>query len=88
MDNSAEAALVKELDHGERLLWSGMPRQGIFFRPSDIFMVPFSLFWGGFAFFWEFTAMTSNKSQSFFPLFGIPFVLIGIYIIAGRFFCR
>jgi|SRR5208337_235727 len=86
MDNSAEAALVKELGHGERLLWSGRPRQGIFFRPSDIFVVPFSLFWGGFAFFWEYTAVTSNKSQFLFPLFGIPFVLIGIYIIAGRFF--
>jgi len=84
--NIAQAALVRELGVGERLLWSGMPRQGLLFRPGDALMVPFSLMWGGFAFFWEYTAVTSNKSPLFFMLFGIPFVLMGVYIVAGRFF--
>jgi hypothetical protein len=85
--------LSRELNSGERLLWSGRPRQGFFFRSSDVFAIPFSLLWGGFAFFWEFMVLSHwpkngapNAVEFIFPLFGLPFVLIGIYIIFGRFF--
>jgi hypothetical protein len=93
-DPSSEIA--SELSSGERLLWAGRPRQGVYFRPADAVMIPFSLLWGGFAIFWEFMAVTAVSSPRsgahphpaplVFPLFGIPFVLIGLYLIVGRFF--
>lgn len=83
-------AINSELTSSETLLWSGKPKQGIVFRLGDFFLIPFSLMWGGFALFWEFMALripqSGQRETLLFPLFGIPFVLIGLYIMIGRFF--
>ncbi len=73
------------LESGESLLWSGRPKQGIILRTGDTYAIPFSLMWAGFAFFWEFTVIQTN-APFFFKLWGIPFVLTGLYIVFGRFF--
>ena len=84
--------LQNELNGDESLLWAGKPNTSVIFHPSDWFMIPFSLLWGGFAIFWEggvtglFGLGNGNPSPSFFMLWGIPFVLIGQYLIWGRFF--
>ncbi len=84
MFQNAESEIRKEASKDEKILWTGTPSQGLIFRASDVFMVPFSLLWCGFAIFWEASVITGG-APFFFMLWGIPFVLVGLYIVFGRF---
>jgi hypothetical protein len=77
-------SIRSELAPGEQVLWSGQPRQGITLRASDALGIPFSLFFAGFSVFWLYTAARSGAPLPF-VLFGVPFVLIGAYLLVGRF---
>jgi hypothetical protein len=84
VDADLQSALRGYLHPAERLRWSGRPAQGLQFSARDIFLVPFSLFWGTFAIAWE-VAVVASGAPALFTLFGVPFMLIGVYLIAGRF---
>jgi len=89
-DAEAQNRVVGELESGERLLWSGRPNSRRWLYPQDAVLVPFSILWGGFAIFWEAAVLSSSGARDsvIFPLWGIPFVLIGLYLMVGRFFVR
>jgi hypothetical protein len=85
MNLEVERIIASELAAGERLLWSGQPRQGIRAEKGDCVAIPVSLMWCGFALFWEHTALT-KRAPSWFPLWGAAFVGFGLYLVFGRFF--
>ncbi len=72
------------LERNEKLLWTGKPKTGFAFRSTDIFMIPFSLLWLGFAIFWMGAAYILGAPW-YFVLFGAPFVVVGLYLLFGRF---
>jgi len=83
-----------ELLPGESIQWSGRPNAKVIFHPDDGLMIPFSLMWGGFAIFWLLAAsglwgIWSNHPDRSFQWFGViwgtPFVVVGQYLIWGRF---
>lgn len=84
MWDDPESVVEGELHEHEQLFWRGQPRRGIRLRPCDAFLIPFSLLWCGFAIFWEF-GVVSSGAPWFFVLWGIPFVLVGLYFVFGRF---
>jgi hypothetical protein len=86
------AQLQPELLAGESLLWSGQPLKKVIFHQRDLFAIPFSLLWGGFAIFWEWGVTDhfggsphGHPAPALFALWGIPFVVMGQYLIWGRF---
>src|SRR5512134_2579169 len=92
MDYRIRQAFQPYLLKGEEIRWSGQPDRGIIFSPVDIFLVPFSLIWGGMAIFAAVTTVLafyrlggSGISLAATLLFFIPFTLVGLYMIFGRF---
>lgn len=80
-----------ELAPGERILWAGQPLPGLRFTSADIFLIPFSFAWLGFSIFWTVMAFRITDGNApapvkiLFPLFGVPFILVGLYLAVGRF---
>ena len=85
MQYENERAIMPYLLPSESLAWTGRPATGLIFRKPDVFFIPFSLVWGGFACFWEYTVYRAGAPY-FFLLFGGFFVVIGLYLMFGRFF--
>lgn len=84
-----EAILRKEMRNGEHLLWQGrmMSRVGCSQMVIWLFAIPwtaFALFWTGMA--WAMTRGVDEGFMSYlFPLFGVPFILIGIGMLVSPF---
>jgi hypothetical protein len=78
-------SIATQLLDGERIAWAGGPGMGIRLQAADTFLIPFSLLWCGFAFFWEYSVVSIGHAPMFMRLWGIPFILVGLYFVVGRF---
>lgn len=73
----------------EALLWTGKPTKEIKLLPAEKFNMLFGIIWTIFSLFWITMATIGAMSASedsltislVFPLFGIPFLIVGIYFI-------
>lgn len=72
------------LEPGERILWSGKPRQGFLLRRSDVFFIPFSIVWAAIAVWMEYAPLTSPLplEEKFWSILSIA---VAAYILALRF---
>ncbi len=75
----------------ERILWQGRPGTGLSFNADALAKSAFGLFFFGFSIFWIVSAFTATAksgdgSANVFPLFGIPFVAVGFYLVIGQYF--
>lgn len=100
LPDELDAGVRSELEPSEQLLWVGQPRPSRFGRMA----LPFVLFgipWTAFAIFWMAMASTglfaggggAPNAGPFgffvcFPLFGVPFVLIGLAMLSSPFWLR
>jgi hypothetical protein len=93
IDQESLKTIQPELKSGESVLWAGRPSTSVVFRNNGHpLLVPFSLLTGGFTILWEMGAIwrwISEPSHTvgsvFMVLCGIPFVVMGQYMVWGRF---
>jgi hypothetical protein len=84
MDQLNKNLLQGELAPGEKLLWSGQPAQGFQLHAGDAMAIPCSILWFFFAVYWELTILQMG-ADTLYALFGVPFILLGLYLLVGRF---
>ena len=80
-----EQMVEQELDPNETVQWAAQPRPRRFMA-AGLFLSVFGIMFAGFALFWILTAMDFGGDgfgavDTCFPLFGIPFLLVGIAMI-------
>lgn len=85
-----EERVLAEVEPREAILWVGRPSRGRYFLsglPAFVFGIP----WTAFALFWVVMASGARAIGPvgwFFPLFGLPFVAVGVAMLATPFWAR
>jgi hypothetical protein len=84
MNHEVEQVVLRELDPGEKLLWTGMPQKGILFRWYDYIFIPAGICTAIFAIVNE-AFLIWKGAPAVMIIVGLPFVLIGLTVLFGRF---
>lgn len=87
LSDHLNALVEQELENGEVIRWFGQPIRS-HYRRLGLPLVLFGIPWTAFAVFWMFGAAgfrapQFNQGFDFFPLFGIPFVLVGVGMLSS-----
>lgn len=78
------------LEPGERILWQGRPDARVEWAEVVSFQSMFGVVFTAFAVFWITMArgmggrFDDGGMTDIFPLFGVPFVAVGLYLVVGR----
>lgn len=80
---TAEQELVTELRPNEKLLWSGHSVAAMELHTADLYIIPLGILLLSYPVFWMWRVHNISLSAT---ILGIPFLLIGLYLTAGRFF--
>lgn len=84
--NEAKELFKDHLSGKEQILWASRPKQGVQLRTADKYMIPFSLLWCATVVLWEWFTLGMGELGTTMAWLGIPFMLIGLYLLLGRFF--
>lgn len=79
---SARKQIEPYLQSDENVIWCDSPSRGLPITEKGAVGI-FSVFWLGFAVFWT---VTATAAAGPFGLFGVPFLIIGIYLVYETFF--
>jgi hypothetical protein len=79
--------ILAQLHPAERVVWTGHPDASLLFTRADGFLIPFTALWAAFAVFWN-VRVWSTGQPLIFRIWGVPFLLMGAYILVGRFIVR
>jgi hypothetical protein len=99
-DLESQRQMESELQRGEKVLWIGQPRPGrVMLSTLPIFL--FGIPWTAFAVFWVGMALFLGGGVAkgpdpgagrwlslCFPLFGVPFVLVGLGMLSAPWWAR
>lgn len=78
-----EFAFVQSyLGSGEYVLWQGRPGRVRLLDPFYLSTTLFAIPWLAFCGYWE--SMAVRSGSVLLSLWGVPFVLVGLYLLAGR----
>src|SRR5688572_10233838 len=82
-----ENPFADDLLPNEEILWIDQPDATKWFTAVDLFYIPFTLLWCGSMVFWS-TSIWRSNAPSFFGLLGLSLLVIGFYMLFGRFFYK
>ncbi len=73
-----------QLGAEETIIWQGQSEPKKMIAYGDAMYIPFSLMWLGFVIIWEYSTVAYHYPWVF-HFFGVPMVVIGLYMAFGRF---
>lgn len=84
MSEASHPIFQQFLNPGEKITWSGKPRQGFLLRRSDVFFIPFSILWAAAAIWMEYATLASPLpiQEKLWSIFSLA---IAAYILGLRF---